>query len=151
MGAFNPSAKRILLVDDDIDDRELFVEAFSYIDDPSIVSTLEASDKLLDYLHAVDVLPDFVFLDLNMPRKSGKECLKEIQQHESLRKIRVVIFSTSINPRDVAETYQDGAYCFIQKPNSFSDLKEILQKVLTSKVRSFSLTGGYIFAGGLNF
>ena len=150
MGAFNPSAKRILLVDDDIDDRELFVEAFSYIDDPSIVSTLEASDKLLDYLHAVDVLPDYVFLDLNMPRKSGKECLKEIQQHESLRKIRVVIFSTSINPRDVAETYQDGAYCFIQKPNSFSDLKEILQKVLTSKVRSFSLTGGYIFAGGLN-
>src|SRR5690606_6156627 len=151
MGAFNPSAKRILLVDDDIDDRELFVEAFSYIDDPSIVSTLEASDKLLDYLHAVDVLPDFVFRDLNMPRKSGKECLKEIQQHESLRKIRVLIFSTSINPRDVAETYQDGAYCFIQKPNSFSDLKEILQKVLTSKVRSFSLTGGYIFAGGLNF
>jgi len=150
MRAFTPAAKRILLVDDDIDDRELFVEAFSFIDDPSIVSTLEASDKLLDYLQSADVLPDYVFLDLNMPRKSGKECLKEIQQHESLRNIRVIIYSTSINPRDVAETYQDGAYCFIQKPNSFSDLKNILQKVLTSKARSFSLNGGYIFAGSQN-
>ncbi len=150
MGAFSPSAKRILLVDDDVDDRELFVEAFSYIDGPSIVSTLEASDQLLDYLRGVDVLPDYVFLDLNMPRKSGKECLKEIQQHESLRKIRVVIFSTSINTKDVAETYQDGAYCFIQKPNSFSDLQEILQKVLTSKVRSFSINGGFVFAGSIN-
>lgn len=150
MRAFTPAAKRILLVDDDIDDRELFVEAFSFIDDPSIVSTLEASDKLLDYLQSADVLPDYVFLDLNMPRKSGKECLKEIQQHESLRNIRVIIYSTSINPRDVAETYQDGAYCFIQKPNSFSDLKNILQKVLTSKARSFSLNRGFIFAGSQN-
>ncbi len=150
MSAFNPVVKRVLLVDDDIDDRELFVEAFSFIDNPSIVSTLESSDKLLDYLRGEDVLPDYVFLDLNMPRKSGKECLKEIQQYESLRGIRVIIYSTSLNPKDVAETYQDGAYCFIQKPNSFSDLKKILQKVLTSKARSFSLNGGFIFAGGQN-
>ena len=150
MGEFNTNAKRVLLVDDDLDDRELFVEAFSYIDDPSIVSTLESSDGLLDYLHDLDKLPDYVFLDLNMPRKSGKECLKEIQQHEALKKMRVVIYSTSINPKDVAETYHDGAYCFIQKPNSFSDLKSVLQKVISSEAPSFTLSDGFVFAGSLN-
>ena len=141
------NAKRILLVDDDLDDRELFVEAFSALGGTAKVETLEASEYLLDHLDNAETLPDYIFLDLNMPRKSGKECLKEIQHNYRLKEIRVVIYSTSINPRDVAETYQDGAYCFIQKPNSFSELKRLLQKVITSNVTSYNLNEGYIFSG----
>jgi DNA-binding NtrC family response regulator len=141
-------AKTILLVDDDLDDRELFVEAFSHIDNTSNILTLEASEELFNHLERLPRLPDYLFLDLNMPRKSGKECLKEIQKYEHLKKMRVVIYSTSINPKDVAETYQNGAYCFIQKPNSFSDLKSVLYKVITSESPSFSLDDGFIFTGG---
>lgn len=142
----NKNAKRILLVDDDLDDRELFVEAFSFLEGSAEVETLEASEKLLHHLERAETLPDYIFLDLNMPRKSGKECLKEIQEDARLKEIRVVIYSTSINPRDVAETYGDGAYCFIQKPNSFSELKKLIQKVVTSEVASFNLNEGFIFS-----
>jgi len=142
----NKNAKRILLVDDDLDDRELFVEAFSFLEGSAEVETLEASEKLLHHLERAETLPDYIFLDLNMPRKSGKECLKEIQEDVRLKEIRVVIYSTSINPRDVAETYEDGAYCFIQKPNSFSELKKLIQKVVTSEVASFNLNEGFIFS-----
>jgi CheY-like chemotaxis protein len=147
--AFNmvgEDVKKILLVDDDLDDRELFVEAFSFIHEKSQVSTLEGSDRLIEYLKNLPVLPDFIFLDLNMPRKGGKECLKEIQQHEELRPIKVAIYSTSLNPRDVAETYLNGAFCFIQKPSSFSDLKHLLQKVIATETRSYSLEAGFIIS-----
>jgi DNA-binding NtrC family response regulator len=141
--------KYILLVDDDLDDRELFVEAFSYLNGNSQISTLETSENLIGHLNAMEKLPDFLFLDLNMPRKSGKECLKEIQRDERLKKMRVVIYSTSINPKDVTETYHDGAYCFIQKPNSFADLKTILQKVINSESEMYTLDDGYIITASL--
>lgn len=138
--------KKILLVDDDLDDRELFVEAFSFIHQRSQVSTLEGSDRLIEYLKNLAVLPDFLFLDLNMPRKGGKECLKEIQQHEDLKQIKVAIYSTSLNPRDVAETFVNGAFCFIQKPSSFSNLKQLLQKVLATETRSYSFDTGFVIS-----
>jgi DNA-binding NtrC family response regulator len=138
--------KKILLVDDDLDDRELFIEAFSFIHEKSQVSALEGSDRLIEYLKGLSVLPDYLFLDLNMPRKGGKECLKEIQQHEELKPIKVVIYSTSLNPRDVAETYLNGAFCFIQKPSSFSDLKHLLHKVIETQARSYSLEAGFIIS-----
>jgi DNA-binding NtrC family response regulator len=138
--------KKILLVDDDLDDRELFVEAFSFINAKSQIATLEGSDGLIDYLRQLPALPDYLFLDLNMPRKSGKECLKEIQEHEDLKGIKVAIYSTSINPRDVAETYLNGAFCFIQKPNSFSDLKDLLHRVISTETRSYSLDEGFVIS-----
>lgn len=138
--------KKILLVDDDLDDRELFVEAFSFINEKSDIVTLEGSDRLVEYLRNLPTLPDYLFLDLNMPRKSGKECLREIQQHDDLKSIKIAIYSTSLNPRDVAETYLNGAFCFIQKPNSFSDLKNLLQKVITTEHRSYSLDDGFVIS-----
>lgn len=138
--------KHILLVDDDLDDRELFVEALNGIDDLASVSTLEESEGLVQHLSKLEKLPDYLFLDLNMPRKSGKECLKEIQHHDRLREIRVVIYTTSLNPKDVAETYQHGAYCFIQKPNSFSDLKHLLSQVIHSPSPSYAIADGFVIS-----
>ena len=67
-----------MLVDDDFDDRELFVEALSLVDRDSTIIALDGSEGLIGYLDTLDKLPDYIFLDLNMPRKSGKECLREI-------------------------------------------------------------------------
>jgi DNA-binding NtrC family response regulator len=137
----------ILLVDDDIDDRELFVEALHSIDGHSQVETLDQSEGLVDALLSMDPLPHFLFLDLNMPRKSGKECLKEIRRHDSLRKVKIVIYTTSINPKDVTETYQLGAFCFFQKPNSFGDLKRLLQQVISTTELSYTLGNGFVVTG----
>lgn len=124
--------RTIFLVDDDLDDRELFVEAIGDIDGSANVQTVEDPEKLLKQLSEMSPLPDYLFLDLNMPRKSGKECLNEISTDERFTEMKVVIYTTSINPRDVTESYNKGAYCFIQKPNSYTELKSILQRVLQS-------------------
>jgi DNA-binding NtrC family response regulator len=147
MNAEAISQKQILLVDDDLDDRELFVEALNIIQAKPNVQTLDNSEHLVSCLSQMPTLPDFLFLDLNMPRKNGKECLKEIQNNEHLKNIRIVIYSTSINPKDVVETYQHGAYCFIQKPNSFADLKAVLKKVIESSSPYFNLENGFVFSG----
>ena len=136
--------RSILLVDDDFDDRELFVEALTLIDPDSNITTLDGSEGLIAHLDSLSKLPDFVFLDLNMPRKSGKECLREIRSSNRYRSMRIVIYSTSINPRDVMETYQQGAFCFVQKPNSFSDLKNVIRKVIHSTGEVRSLENGFV-------
>jgi CheY-like chemotaxis protein len=142
----NRPHKSVLLVDDDLDDRELFVEAFGDIDKRVEVKTLDESEGLLNHLSQLQILPDYLFLDLNMPKKSGKECLKEIQNNERLRHIKIVIYSTSINPKDVAETHQHGAYCFIQKPNSFSDLKQLLKQVIDSGSTSYAQKDAFVIS-----
>jgi DNA-binding NtrC family response regulator len=146
---FTEMEPRILLVDDDLDDRELFLEAMHLISSDSTVGALENSEMLVGKLTQMSTLPEFLFLDLNMPKKSGLQCLKEIQQHEKLKHIRVIIYSTSLNPKDIEETHADGAYCFVQKPNTFADLKVILQNVLDRKEISYQLED-YVINGSWN-
>ena len=137
-------SRNILLVDDDFDDRELFVEALTLVDKNSQVTTLDGSEGLMSHLDKLEKLPDYVFLDLNMPRKSGKECLREIQRTDRFRSMKIVIYSTSINPRDVMETYEYGAFCFVQKPNSFAELKNVIRKVINSTDKAKSLDDGFV-------
>lgn len=73
---------------------------------------------------------DLIFLDLNMPRKNGKECLSEIGKNRKLINTPVIIYSTSLNPVDIQETYGMGARFFLRKPNSFEELKETLAMLL---------------------
>jgi CheY-like chemotaxis protein len=147
---FTENEPRILLVDDDLDDRELFMEAIHLISSGSTVGALENSEVLVGKLSEMTILPEFLFLDLNMPKKSGLECLKEIQKNEKLRNIRVIIYSTSLNPKDIQETYADGAYCFVQKPNTFADLQVVLQSVLERTEVSYQLEDGYVINGSWN-
>lgn len=121
-----------LLADDDADDRELFTEAVALVDAAAKVETVDDGEKLMQRLKDSFSLPDFIFLDLNMPRKNGIECLREIRQYEFLKRIPVLIYTTSLNTRDVDQTFELGAYGFIQKPNSFEKIKEVVKKVLTS-------------------
>ncbi len=120
----------LILADDDPDDRDLFKEA---IESKSLNTKLEFAEDgkcLIDILSNGNPLPDIIFLDLNMPHKSGFECLIEIRQTERLKNIPVVIYSTSSSIKDIEETFEKGANLYIKKPSSFQDLESITSRVL---------------------
>ncbi|RYZ90930.1 MAG: response regulator [Proteobacteria bacterium] len=117
-----------MLADDDPDDRELFVEAALGYD--THIQSVANGTKLMENLHLSEILPDFVFIDLNMPEKSGKECLSEIRGHDRLKNIPVIIYSTSSNQRDIDDTFELGANMYLTKPNSFTELKSAVHTVL---------------------
>ena len=116
----------VLLADDDPDDRELFEEATTFLN-PDIDMIMAK-----DGVHLMDLLrqnhPDVIFLDLNMPKKNGRECLQEISSQHRFRQIPIIIYTTSLNPIDIDETFNTGAFRFFKKPNSFDELKNILNK-----------------------
>jgi len=124
----------ILLADDDKGDSQLFSEAFSELEINSIVRTVKDGIQLMEWLNGKNVLlPHLLFLDLNMPRKNGLDCLIEIRSNELLKDISIAIYSTSNSEKDVEETFRNGANVYITKPNSFILLKQVLEKaVLTA-------------------
>ncbi len=126
----------IVLADDDADDRLLMAEAFEENKIPCILKFVEDGVDLLDYLTKkgkygsdCDETPDLILLDINMPRKDGKEALKEIKENPLLKHIPVVMFSTSKSPEDVTITYKLGANSFIVKPSSFEGLLEVTKTI----------------------
>lgn len=118
--------KRIVLADDDADERQLFLEALAIAHPAITLATVENGERLMIHLREIDAYPDCIFLDLNMPRKNGKECLLEIRRNPVTEKIPVIIYSTSLNWRDIDETYRFGATHFVRKPDNFGELKDIL-------------------------
>jgi len=122
------SLKRVLLVDDDVDDRELFEEAVKLINPSLMVDTASDGEELMRYIQKTT--PDVIFLDLNMPRKNGKECLAELRSDAKFTSVPIIIYTTSLNQVDVAETKKNGASYFFRKPNSFDELKDVLHQIL---------------------
>jgi len=120
----------ILLVDDDLDDQEIFRLALAEVDDSIFIITAASGVEALDRLKTEQLRPDCIFLDLNMPRMSGKQCLKLIKAEPNLVHIPVIIYSTSAEIRDIEETNALGAAAFITKPAIIQDLVTSLQNVL---------------------
>ncbi|WP_343487321.1 response regulator [Allomuricauda sp. d1] len=121
----------IVLADDDADDRMLFADAVDEIDITTSLKVFKHGQELMDYLMDESVLlPDIVFLDLNMPIKNGMQCLKEIRQTPHLAALCVAIYSTSSSEQDIEETFVKGANIYINKPTSFTKLKRTVEKVL---------------------
>jgi CheY-like chemotaxis protein len=128
---------QILLADDDKDDCFLFREALSELPVATDLETVYDGEQLMDHLNEhADELPDVLFLDLNMPRKNGFECLSEIKHSEKLKDLPVIMFSTSY-PRDMHYEndimkllYKIGARDYIRKPENFNMLKEVIHKLL---------------------
>ncbi len=125
----------ILMAEDDPDDRLLVSDAFS---DAAVTCPLlfvEDGEELLDYLHRRGVFadsaryptPGLILLDLNMPRKNGREALLEIKSDPLLRKIPVVVLSTSRADEDIERSYRDGVNSFITKPSSFSGFLDVVR------------------------
>jgi CheY-like chemotaxis protein len=123
---------RVMLADDDEDDRLFFTEAFQEIKIKTVVTTLNNGIELMNYLNKEDaVLPHVLFLDLNMPGKTGLDCLKEIKSIDRLKNIAIAIYSTSASDEDIEDTFVEGANVYIKKPHEFSTLKNVLSDVIT--------------------
>ncbi len=124
---------RILLADDDEADRLLFKEAFEELKINTNVLSVNNGEQLMEYLNRKGiVLPEILFLDLNMPRKNGFECLKEIRSNKKFDEISIAIYSTSAAERDIEATFIAGANVYISKPNDFNELKQVLEKAVMS-------------------
>jgi CheY-like chemotaxis protein len=126
---------RILLADDDADDRELFEEALADIHPNAVLTTAQDGEELMFILQNYHK-PDLLFLDLNMPRKNGKECLREIVKDPGLQQIPIIIYSTSVNPVDIEETFSLGAIRFLRKPNSYEELKRNVSEIFFESIIS---------------
>lgn len=121
----------ILLADDDAGDRLLFIEAFEEMKINTVVHTVNNGMELMAFLTGADCPPlHMLFLDLNMPRKNGLECLKEIRSDKTLKEISIAIYSTSASEQDIEETFLNGANVYIKKPNDFNALKQALNKAV---------------------
>ncbi len=127
----------LLMADDDSDDRLLVQDAMADCRWPGELRWVENGEDLLDYLFRRGKYrdpgsaprPGIILLDLNMPRKDGREALREIKADPTLRRIPVVIFSTSKADTDIASLYDLGANSFISKPVQFEALVNVMRLI----------------------
>lgn len=124
-----------MLADDDQDDCLLFEEAFTELDTGFQLKTVSDGDALVMFLHSADAFPAIVFLDLNMPRKNGRESLAIIKGSATLKELCIVIISTSFHPVEVEDLYELGAQLYVHKPNSFEGLKSGISRAIDRSVQ----------------
>ena len=125
----------IVLADDDADDRKLTQDAFMENRLANEFHTVEDGEELLDYLLRRgkyeslkgEPLPGLILLDLNMPRKDGREALKEIKLHPDLRRIPIVVLTTSKAEEDIVRSYDLGVNSYVTKPVTFKSLVELIK------------------------
>jgi len=126
----------ILLADDDIDDCHFFKGALDKLPMPTVLTAVHDGEQLMQLLTIpVNELPDILFLDLNMPRKNGFECLTEIKLNGQLAQLPIIIFSTSYEEEVVNTLYKNGARHFVRKPSEFSEFKNIIHQTLVLVAR----------------
>lgn len=128
----------ILMAEDDADDRLLVQDAFAECGTNDKVRFVADGEELVDYLlrrgkyekASTSPRPDLILLDLNMPRKDGREALKEIRAHHDLRRVPVVVFTTSRADTDIERVYELGANSFVTKPAGFDALVSTVTKLM---------------------
>jgi len=122
----------IVLADDDNDDCLFFKEALKGFGMPAHLTVVQDGEELMRLLTDETVqLPNLLFLDLNMPRKNGYECLSEIKLNKKLKHLPVIIYSTSFHKKFADILYEAGANYYISKPSEFSKLKKAVQKMIS--------------------
>lgn len=124
----------ILMADDDADDRLLAQDALSECNLANELHFVENGEELLDYLHRRGKFsqgnaprPGLILLDLNMPRKDGREALREIKSDPNLKRIPVIVLTTSKADTDISKIYDLGANSFIAKPVAFDALVKVMK------------------------
>jgi CheY-like chemotaxis protein len=122
--------RNILLIDDDADDQELFLNAIKELTDSVICTLLDNAMSALQKLKTKQIQADLIFLDMNMPLMTGEEFLKELMKNEELKQIPVIVLSTSSQQETIRKTMSLGARDFFTKPAKFSDLKKMLKSII---------------------
>jgi len=131
------SKQPILIAEDDADDRYLLQTAFSEIGFPERIDFVENGIEVMTYLDNIytsnnmeeRALPGFILLDLNMPKKDGREVLKELKQHPVFKKIPIIVFTTTKNEIEIKRCYELGANSYVVKPISFDALLKVVENI----------------------
>lgn len=128
----NPNNNRhIFLVDDDSEDRELFSEALTHVNKAIKLTEIPSGYELIETLNnPIYQHPDIIFLDLNMPKFNGIDCLKTIKSSIKLKHIQVVMLSTYKHKEDIEEAYKYGANYYYIKPTRFDNFKSLISRAL---------------------
>ena len=135
----------ILIAEDDADDRFLLKAAFEENGFTDKLHFVENGVEVLEYFNAQSQggneakMPRFILLDLNMPKKDGREVLKELKQNPILKKIPVIVFSTTNNEHEMRRCYELGANSYITKPNSFESLVKTVAALRTYWIETTSM------------
>jgi len=120
----------ILLIDDDADDRLIFIDALDEIAAGIECATAKNGLEAIEYLKSAIAIPSLIFLDLNMPLMNGFQCLEKIKKDERLKHLPVVVYTTSDNPVDKKRSKESGAEMFLTKTPDFKLLKDTLLGIL---------------------
>ncbi len=135
---------KILLVEDNPGDVRLTSEALKERRLPSELINVADGVEALRYLrregdYSSNPMPDLILLDLNLPRKDGNEVLKEIKSDPALRRIPVIVLSSSRDAEDITSTYESQANCYVTKPANFADFVHVMQMIEDFWLRTASL------------
>ena len=125
---------RLLIVDDDVDDRNFIIAAVKEIDADIECITANDGQQALEVLMSSPRLPDLVFLDLRMPRFSGRKCLLEIRKNTRFENLPVIIYTTSTEIEESQDLKKMGALHFISKPNNPDEIYYLISMVLEEQV-----------------
>jgi CheY-like chemotaxis protein len=127
----NKTQFNLLLADNDLDDCTFFKEVLEELPFNTKLTTVNNGEQLMQLLTTqTEPLPHVLYMDYNMPRKNGYECLKEMKRDIKLKQVCVIILSTYIDNQIINQLYEDGAHYYIQKPAEFSNLKKVILKSL---------------------
>jgi CheY-like chemotaxis protein len=125
--------RTVLIIDDDVDDIFFLTEAIHQIDDTiQCYSALNGDQALKFLLNTNNPTPDFIFLDLNMPKVGGKQCLLRIKSLPDFRNIPIIVCTTSQNKTEVSELIESGAAYFLTKPTNQADLVKEIHPFISS-------------------
>jgi len=125
---------KIFLAEDDRDDSFLFQEALARLPYSTSLHLAQDGELLLDLLHNQSI-PDFIFLDLNMPLMSGQECLKKLMAHEVCQNVPVIIYSTASKKDIIDECYALGASLYVVKPNDTIKLRDTILEIIKTFIK----------------
>lgn len=120
--------QNILIADDDLDDIDLFSQALTEVN-PGVTLNVAGDGNALINLLNICTIPDIIVLDLNMPYKTGKQCLREIRLQQKFNMVPVILMSTSRHVTEVRHTITGGLNYFSMKPWTYPDLKLIINKI----------------------
>jgi CheY-like chemotaxis protein len=123
----------ILYIDDDLEDREIFREAISEISPSYVCNVATDGSQGLQILHDFVVMPDFIFVDVNMPVMGGRQFLEKVKSTPTLRSIPIIMYSTTSFTEERIEYFRLGAKDVLVKPNTFNEICLLLKNVIEGK------------------
>jgi len=124
-----------IIIDDDADDRMFFKEALNEIHPSSVCLEANGGIEALELLRNAEQLPNFIFLDINMPRMGGRECLKELKKNAKLKSTPVIMYSTSFTEESINELLKLGASSYLNKPTDMNKLPEQILEAITRTIK----------------